>query len=343
MNPTTSPTAGLDEQALDWFIRERAGLDAIDAVELQQWRSSPDHAQALDRWQRQWEALGALPAPGIAGLRRQLAADLSQEKEGLAPRTAWWPASARGQRLGAATALAVTLIAGGLLAWQHESQQPTYAHHFASARGQQAAMTLPDGSRLRLDTATHGEVALYRERRELKLPEGQIVFEVARDPSRPFDVWAGPLRITVLGTRFAVRHTPADAQDGRVHIAVEEGLVRVAQARGGMAAVELHAGQQVDSDAAGQLGAVLQVPADGIASWRDGRVSFEDATLAQVLAEFERYAPTGLVLADAQVAELRLTGTFDPRHLENFRTVLPRVLPVRLRPRGNQVEIQAVR
>jgi transmembrane sensor len=53
---------------------------------------------------------------------------------------------------------------------------------------------------------------------------------VQADPDRPFDVLAGPLRITVLGTRFSVRYTADASVPGGVRVAVEEGRVKVAPA-----------------------------------------------------------------------------------------------------------------
>ena len=338
-SPPLSPQASqaaLDDQALDWFMRSRAGLSSQELAELQRWRdAAPAHAAALARCQRDWDELGRLPSDGVAELRAQLARDLASARvsERASERA---PSSRRrhgGWRTGLAwgAAASVLLLAGGAyLAWQ-VWQQPLYEQCFVTERGQQLALHLPDGSHLQLDTATRGELRLYRQRRELRLPQGQAMFQVAPDAARPFEVLAGPLRITVLGTRFAVRYTPTDAADGRVQVAVEEGHVRVASGPSGRV-VELHAGQQVASDAQGRLGAVAAVPAAGVAGWREGRLSVEDVTLAQVLAELERYGPTGLVLGDARLGRLRLSGTFDPRHPENLRRVLPQVLPVRLQP-----------
>ena len=237
-----------------------------------------------------------------------------------------------------ALAFAVVLACGGgYLAWDHWQRLPVFTQQFASARGQQLDITLPDGSRLRLDTATRAEVTLYRTRREVRLPEGQAVFQVRKDAARPFDVLAGPLRVTVIGTRFSVRHTPGMTDDGGVRVAVEEGRVRVARADAN--AIELGAGQQVASDASGRLGSIAPVTAAGIAPWREGRISFQDTPLSAAIAEFERYGPTGLVIADPEVGALRLTGTFDPMRTGNFKLALPRVLPVQLRAQGDVVEI----
>jgi transmembrane sensor len=84
---------------------------------------------------------------------------------------------------------------------------------------------------------------------------------------------------------------------------------------------------------------VQTVSAGSIADWRDSRLSFNDTPLEQVLAEFERYGPTGVVVPDSEIAALRVTGTFDPRRFERFASVLPRVLPVRLKQGDGVTEI----
>ena len=398
----------LDDVALDWFMRRgRPGSPADDAAFAAWLSQDPAHRAAYDRCQQDWNALDALPAAGIAQLRADLDRDLRVEQQaarmaggaaGSAARSASGSAARRtplgalprpsprpsphpssspntgGWRAwliqGAFAFVLVLACGGGYLAWDHWQRQPVFTQQFASARGQQLDITLPDGSRLRLDTATRAEVTLYRTRREVRLPEGQAVFQVHKDAARPFDVLAGPLKVTVIGTRFSVRHTPGMLDDGGVRVAVEEGRVRVARASAGTHAgrhartdtgsasadapangadasgaawsadvIELGAGQQVASDAYGRLGSIAQVAAAGIAPWREGRISFQDTPLSAAIAEFERYGPTGLVIADPEVGALRLTGTFDPMRTANFKLALPRVLPVQLRAQGDTVEI----
>ena len=229
---------------------------------------------------------------------------------------------------------------GGFLAWNRWQQQPLYAGNFRTQRGQQQDVTLPDGSMLRLDTDTRIAVALYRERREVRLLGGQAVFHVQGDQARPFEVLAGAVRVTVVGTRFSVRHTPDIPGADEIRVQVEEGRVRVTGGAGSPV-MELGAGQRIAADADGQLGLIGRVAEAGIAPWRDGRITFDNTPLAQVLAEFGRYGSTGLQVRDATVAALRVTGTFDPQRLENFRRVLPRVLPVALRRDGAVTEIVA--
>jgi transmembrane sensor len=338
---TPSPRHGpgpAEREALAWFVRSRAGLSEADARELADWQAQdPARAQALARWQEDWRRLDELPADGVARLRTGLAQDLARERAaGPTARTGWLGAWRGAPWAGtAAMAASVAMVAaGGLLAWSHWQQQPVFEKHIATRTGEQVDVQLPDGTNLRLDTATSMDVTLFRQRREVRLPEGQAVFRVQGDAARPFDVLAGPLRITVVGTRFSVRNTPGIPGEEGVRVAVEEGRVRVArdgmQGASASAVVELTAGQQIASDARGHLGPVAAVPPSGIAPWRESRVSFDNTPLAQALAEFGRYGPTRLTVRDPGVAALRLTGTFDPRRLDNFVRVLPQVLPVRM-------------
>ncbi len=354
-------TTALDEQALDWFVRRGGGLTAAQERDFQTWLAAqPAHRAAYARWQGDWDTLDVLPADGVALLRRNLAIEAAQAAEAdkvAAParaarqapashdrpngRRAWWRGWAAFAPPAALATVLLSVSGGSYLAWSHWQQQPVYTQSFATLRGQQIDVQLPDGSRLRLDTATRADVTLYRHRREVRLPEGQAIFKVQGDAERPFDVVAGPVRVTVVGTKFSVRHTPGIPGDDGVRVAVEEGRVRVASTHTSQptATVELTAGQQVSATSAGQLGAVSSLAGAGIAPWRDGRISFDNIPLAQALAEFERYGSTGLVADNPQVAALRLTGTFDPRRLDNFIRVLPQVLPVHLRTGGGVTHI----
>lgn len=331
----------LDAEALDWFVR----CGDAPTAQLQAWLDAdPAHRQAYTRWADDWAQLDTLPAAGIAALKQDLAkAKRHAARAGASSRPAWRTALSRWASQ-AALASAVVAAGAAYLAWAQWHTPPAlYAETFVTGRGEQRDVTLPDGSLLRLDTATRVDVTLYEKRRVVSIPDGQAVFQVQGDAQRPFDVLAGPLKITVLGTRFSVRHTQNMPGDDGVRVAVDEGRVHVARASGWRAwfsaSETLTPGQQLRADAAGDMAAVTAVAPAGIAPWRDGMVSFDDTPLSQALAEFERYGATGLRLRDPAVGALRLTGTFDPRNLTNFKRSLPKVLPVQLVPQADTIEI----
>lgn len=362
----------VEAQALRWLVRREDGLDVAAEAEFQAWLAAdPAHQAAFDDMAGVWQGIDDIPADGVAQLKAGVA-----QAGGAAPMAApsvpfppmhrpprraehsgprrWFRGFGPWAPQALTACVLFAMLGGGWFAWDHWQHQPVFTQHYATARAQQIEARLPDGSTLRLDTASQADVTLYRQRREVRLPEGQIMFTVQGDKARPFDVLAGATRITVVGTRFSVRYTPSLGSH-QVQVAVEEGHVRVARAdavkgRGDALpsapigdAIDLEAGQTVAVDGEGRLGPVGRVAAQGIAPWRGHRVNFDDTPLAAAVAELERYGPTGLVVRDPAVAALRVTGSVDLRRVGDFARSLPQVLPVRLEPREGAAEVVARR
>jgi ferric-dicitrate binding protein FerR (iron transport regulator) len=79
------------------------------------------------------------------------------------------------------------------------------ANTYSTGIGQRSTITLQDGSTLELNAKTRVQVALSAERRSVELLDGQAIFNVAKDASRPFVVHAGGREIIAVGTAFDVR------------------------------------------------------------------------------------------------------------------------------------------
>jgi transmembrane sensor len=367
----TANTSRTREEALDWFVRRRnKGFAAQEEQAFQTWlAANAAHREAFDRWSGEWQAFDEIPQDMRSLLQRNLAYDQAMEAASSAGAaraketkemttqpavvpSAAPPGSTRRRVLApafAVAALAAVTGGTGLLAWNHwqaQQAQPVFTQAFSTQRGQQIEVPLPDGSNLRLDTATRVEVAYYRQHREVKLLDGQAVFAVQADAQRPFQVLAGPVRVSVVGTKFSVRHTPEVPGSAGVQVAVGEGKVRVQRIAAGAddSAVLLTARQQIASDARGVLSAVSPVATVDFAPWREHRLSFDNLRLDQALAELARYSDPQLLVHDPAVAALPITGVFDPRDMATFKRVLPAALPVRLKPlSGGVAEVVSAR
>ena len=375
----------IDLAAARWAARQRDGLDERGRAELRAWLATdPRHPIALDEMAGLFAAVARVSEKDVAVLRTGLPprstpattplADRPGSRYRLVPRDRLVPSSSGGQlpprrrpapfALAAMVALAVVTIGwAAWTGWAFWRQLPLFEQSYATGRGQQLSITLADGngagSRVHLDTASQVVVRLYRNRREVDLRNGQAQFQVASDPDRPFHVQAGSVRITVVGTRFSVRHTESGLAAGQTVISVEEGKVSVRSAdavapppghhRTGASVGEgtvdrslvLIAGQRTVADAAGDLGPVASLPPAAMAAWRDGRISFDQTRLGDAIAEFERYGRTGLAVSDPAVAALLVGGSYSPGQARRFAETLPRMLPVRLERRGELTEIVA--
>lgn len=327
----------VDLAAAEWHTRQEQGLSEQEALELAQWLSArAEHAAALRRLDQGMAVLKSL-SPAQRAQARPARTSFEPDARPV-PRAGGAPARPAPRPLRPAwLAMAcVALLAVAMGVGWHQWHQPTFTSHYATGQGQRYNTTLPDGTELLFDADTQGDVALYRDRREVRLGDGQIMFHVAPDATRPFHVLAGPTRVTVVGTRFSVRHREAGTGGGGVSVTVKEGRVRVAARDDqGQAPVELAAGQNVKVSASGIAGAVTAVSPGNIAPWLKGLVHFENTPLADAVQELERYGPTRLLIQDPQVAALPVGGSYQASRPDEFARVLPRILPVRLSVRDD--------
>lgn len=335
----------VDVQAAQWHTRQEQGLSAGEQAALAQWlQASAAHAQAWARIDAGVASLRALPTAAVAQWRASQAASppaaaaaVPRSAAAAAPAAAkrapvrpltWLQALLPGPR--GLALCAVLLVALGL-GWQ-QWMQPVYSAHYVVQRGQHQSLQLPDGSTLELDAETEAQVRLYRDRREVQLAHGQAMFIVAPDASKPFEVQAGPARVSVVGTRFAVRYRQDGIDAGQVRVEVQEGRVRVAAVHSPATALLLGAGQTTQVAGDGLLAPVGSVAPDSVGLWRKGLLRFDNTPLAQALQEMERYGPTGLMVRDPAVAALPLGGSYATARPAELAHMLTQVLPVRLVP-----------
>jgi len=205
--------------------------------------------------------------------------------------------------------------------------------------GQRRDLQLPDGSVIALNTASTVLVHYTDRKRNVQLLRGQALFEVAADAERPFVVTAGDRRITAVGTAFDVR---VDASGLRVSMV--EGRVKVDPIQGEgldrfiplLGRKRLVAGEQLVADARHEVTVSVTDVAREV-SWRDGRLIFRHDTLAEAVAEINRYSQTQLVVEDPRAAGLRISGVFSTHRPENFVSALSAYYPVEARPRAPRV------
>lgn len=321
-----TPRAAAHRQALAAVERALAALPARTREVFLQHR-------LLDTPQAE---LAAVHGVSLATVEREVARGAAAMQRALAPwqgREATAAPSARRRGLGALLGLAALLGSSGLLWRLWQAQVPQWQVAWRTLRGQQARHTLPDGSRVTLDAMTDLGLDFYGSRRHGVLRAGAAFFDIARDEARPFTLDCGAVRVTVLGTRFAV-----ELQSGHVRVEVEHGRVRVERLDHGdgpaaatQRAVELGADDSllVDTGTAAALPRPQKTDA-AAAPWRDGRLGFDRAPLAEIVQRLSRYHPRTLEV-DPRVAGLRLTaevriGLAD----EWLRHVLPRSLEVRV-------------
>jgi transmembrane sensor len=184
--------------------------------------------------------------------------------------------------------------------------------------GGHATVPLADGSRIELNTDTKVRAALEETERAVWLDRGEAYFEVAKDASRPFVVYAGDRKITVLGTKFSVRR-----QGDRVVVAVAEGKVRLDSVRRQKPPAVVTGGDVVIANAAATLVTPKSLErVESELAWRRGLLMFDKASLVEAAAEVNRYNRKKLVVEDETAAAIRITGSFEAENVDAFARLL---------------------
>ncbi|HJK95798.1 MAG TPA: FecR domain-containing protein [Polyangiaceae bacterium LLY-WYZ-14_1] len=180
------------------------------------------------------EHLAPRVSPGT--LDREWAAIEGRLDRRAAWRRPWVPLGAGGLVVAAAAALLLWL--GGSEA--PAPSLPVVASGARIAPASDAAapseVRLSEGSRVAVRPGAQVDVVRgSRERVRLALRRGRADFAVTRNPRRPFEVEAGPVLVTVVGTRFTVIRGDAPGGGESVRVAVQEGQVRVRRPDGTVA------------------------------------------------------------------------------------------------------------
>jgi transmembrane sensor len=225
------------------------------------------------------------------------------------------PAPRRPVRWAVAASLVLTLGVGAFVAQPQMDgmldalRTPTYA----TAMGEQRSITLEDGSVIQLNSRSQVRARLSHSLRAIELAEGEAIFRVAKDPSRPFRVRVGATDIVAVGTAFNV-----NASDARTVVTVLEGRVRVERRAASAprqtvaaAAFELAVGEQLIVSPASPPLKVSLRDTEKVISWTERRLIFEDTPIAAAAAEFARYSPRTIRIEDPRLGERKITAVFD--------------------------------
>jgi transmembrane sensor len=228
---------------------------------------------------------------------------------------------------------ALALLAGIVVLMLRDP--PTVAD-YQTARGVQQTVQLSDGSSIVLNSDTHLIVRYSRRHREVDMERGEALFSVAKDPHRPFEVHALRGVTTAVGTQFAVR-----VDERRAEVTVLEGVVRVNTSTlpDANQGIRVGASQAIDYSSAGDLSALRTGNVLRIEAWQQQRIVFENTTLTDALAEYNRYTDTPLVLKSTRLGDKRVQGVFRIGDEPSFVHALEQALPLRAVPADDSIEL----
>lgn len=302
-------TTTRQDEAAGWFAAARAGVMLVEQREaFQRWLSDPRNQAAYEAIEELWDDLAVLkgeaPRPREAGMRQRLIA------------------------AAAAVVLVFGISGATLMGWFSD---PT----IQTAVGQQKTQSLPDGSLIAVNVDSSVSYAFESGQRTVRLTSGEAAFTVKADASRPFVVDTGGYLIRAVGTAFNVRK-----RDQQIEVAVSEGKVDICSAAGDVLA-SLSAGQLLRFPThQGEAHIVdlqpVPVEPEHIAEWRVRVVSYENATVEEVVTDFNRYFNEKLTVQGSELQDRRVTVRLQVEQRDKAMELLASLLDAEVRSSGQR-------
>lgn len=198
---------------------------------------------------------------------------------------------------------------------------------YQTATGEQRLFELADGSTILLNTSTEVIVDYEPKLRRVVLERGEALFDVAGNVERPFVVVAGKGKIRAIGTLFSVRK-----EAHQVTVVLAEGEVEVEQLAEfntiDRERKQLLPGQQIRYQPEGKLGDVEGVDIERNMQWRQGKLTFSDARLLDVVNEVNRYTVTKIIIDDNEIQNEKVTAYFNIENIDGLLYALGKTLDI---------------
>ena len=315
----------IHDQAASWTTMIESG-EMTDAQrnEFHLWLLEPAHVRALREYRTLVSIIQELPKQKAAALT---ALPMPQARFPLLAGLFAAP-----MRLTGAVAALAAVAALGV--WFSVPAVREFATQtYATGTGEARTVVLKDGSVAHLNTQSRIRWIGSGKDRSVALEKGEVLFEVAHDPTRPFRVTVGNSEIRDLATEFDVYRK----SNGSVVVTVLSGQVAIKDLATGSAQPAwterfLRPNEQIEYTQASLIADVHAVAAPKSVRWREGLLETEGQSFATVVNELNRYTSKPILVADPRLesADINIGGTLGihdvPAALERIERLGPIVV-----------------
>lgn len=233
-----------------------------------------------------------------------------------------------------AASVAIVIMAGQLVWQQMRWSTPNEIKAFSTKVGEQATVTLTDGTRVSLAPNTTLQLTDFGARSRTVTLQGEAYFEIVHATGVPFMVRSGAATTQVLGTAFLIRTVEKTHQ---TRISVTEGKVRVTapSLETELTVTAGHVGEVTDSTA--RVSGIDDL-APGT-EWVKNRLVFHNTPVEAVLATLTRWYGYQFRCADSALTRRNVTIGVNVRSSSAALATLEQILGVNVTVVGDTVTL----
>jgi transmembrane sensor len=310
-----SSSSKLSKTAAKWFLRmQETTADSTERSQFEAWlMQSPQHQQEYATISDAWHGIDSLDELAKLAEAKQSNHQMTQQKRSKTIKNI----------MGAMSACFIVGFVGlvGHQQYQLWQASPTLQLASQSKIAQIVTQTLDDGSQITLNASSQIQVTYYRNQRHIDLIKGEAIFNVEKDPNRPFIVETNTAKITVLGTRFAVNKL-----SNIVRVSVDHGRVQV-ESKGKQSKLIIQNGQVAEIPN-GQAVQPIDAQAADYFKFTTGTVVFNQAPMAEIAEVLSRYRQKNVITQGHSPD--KISAVFNVKDTETFINTLPKIANVSL-------------
>jgi len=212
----------------------------------------------------------------------------------------------------------------------------------ATGPGEQRTVELSDGTQVSLNANSRVIVQYDDHVRKLTLASGEVLFNVIKHQPRPFVVVIGDQKVIAMGTSFVVRREePAGSAfavtlvEGRVAVEpISWPDVLPSEPVAGLKLLNPGERLQFAEDATEKRDSPS---IERVTAWQRGRLIFEDTSLSEAAAEFNRYGHNKITIDGPVLGKLRVGGVFRIGDPSSFAQAMANAYHLRIINHGNTI------
>jgi transmembrane sensor len=361
----------INQEAAQWvlLLEDAPKLSKEQIIELNSWVAISDvHRECLENMVNSWGEMDLLSSVMLPQEMRKPAMFETLLTKFLFPIFAIYAflstcIKQRNQLL--RPAIAVSMLVG-VFTWLAISYIPTDPKIenfvYETKMGENASHIMPDGSVFWLNSSTTINVDYSKDYRRINLVKGEAHFEVAKDATRPFEVYADNRLIRAIGTAFTVHKT-----NGTIEVIVSKGTVELAIVDNTLVVIPddyqaiqieqnfedktifknsssirnkaivqpanvkrmlgtLTAGQRISIPIQNDnISAIDELDTSEVTrflSWREGKLVFAGESLEEVIEEITRHTTVQIDVLDPKLKSMRIGGQFQVGETDTLFYVL---------------------
>ncbi len=203
-----------------------------------------------------------------------------------------------------------------------KATEGTTEQEFFVTYGTRATLVLPDGSKVWLNSGSklrygkgfnHGNRTVFLT--------GEAFFDVTANKSRPFDVVTGPFTVRAVGTEFNV----FSYENNEFETSLEEGVTQIYQSDPNghdKQIIMMKPGQRAVFDEKQEELVLSEGDVSRYSTWREGRLTFKNAPMNEVIMKLERWFNVDVELKDPGLLQYRYTAVFEHETIQQAMEML---------------------